>query len=96
MLFLVPSVFSTVMLESEMTAHGDNRYNLATFMAFFLLITIEVVIVKVVTFEMERDDDSHPEDSAVSRFFDWEDWLFSSSSCVEHFYFFFHINDVRY
>lgn len=65
---------TTIRLEGDSTTYGHENYNMATFMVFFLLITIEVVVVKVVTFEMERDDDSHPdEEGAVARFFDWDE-----------------------
>ena len=75
MLLFVQSFASTMTLEGNAMSYGHEKYNMATFMLFFLLITIEVVVVKVVTFEMERDEDSHPEeDGPVSRFFDRDDW----------------------
>ncbi|KZC06592.1 hypothetical protein WN55_10503 [Dufourea novaeangliae] len=55
----VSSIISTLLLEGEMVVSGQEKYNMATFMVLFLLITIEVVVVKVVTSDMERDEDSH-------------------------------------
>ncbi|OAD62667.1 hypothetical protein WN48_07019 [Eufriesea mexicana] len=59
MLVYVSSIISTLLLEGERVVPGQEKYNMATFMVLFLLITIEVVVVKVVTSDMERDEESH-------------------------------------
>lgn len=66
------SLISALLIESDKVVLGQERYNMATFMVLFLLITIEVVVVKVVTSDMERDEDSHSI-SAAAVFFDHED-----------------------
>lgn len=69
----VSSIISTLLLEGERVIPGQEKYNMATFMVLFLLITIEVVVVKVVTSDMERDEDSHAGLRAAATFFDRED-----------------------
>ena len=73
MLACVSSIISTLLLEGEKVVPGQEKYNMATFMVLFLLITIEVVVVKVVTSDMERDEDSHSGLRAAATFFDRED-----------------------
>lgn len=73
MLACVSSILSTLLLEGEKVVTGQEKYNMATFMVLFLLITIEVVVVKVVTTDMERDEDSHSGLRAAATFFDRED-----------------------
>lgn len=72
MLIYVSTLISALLIESDKVVPGQERYNMATFMVLFLLITIEVVVVKVVTSDMERDEDSHSI-SAAAVFFDRED-----------------------
>ena len=74
MLAHVSTIITTLLLESERVIPGQEKYNMATFMVLFLLITIEVVVVKVVTSDMERDEESHPGLRAAATFFDHEDW----------------------
>lgn len=70
----VSIIISTLLLEGEnRVISGQEKYNMATFMVLFLLITIEVVVVKVVTSDMERDEDSHSGLRAAATFFDRED-----------------------
>lgn len=69
----VSTIITTLLLESERVIPGQEKYNMATFMVLFLLITIEVVVVKVVTSDMERDEESHPGLRAAATFFDHED-----------------------
>lgn len=79
----VSSLMSTILIENDKIVPGQEKYNMATFMVLFLLITIEVVVVKVVTADLEQDDDSHPSSplSAAARFFDAEEYeLWSSTS----------------
>lgn len=73
MLAHVSSFISTLLLEGDKVVPGQEKYNMATFMVLFLLITIEVVVVKVVTSDMERDEDSHSGLRAAATFFDRED-----------------------
>lgn len=73
MLIYVFSLISTLLIESDKVVSGQERYNMATFMVLFLLITIEVVLVKVVTSDMERDEDSHSPLSAAAAFLDRDD-----------------------
>lgn len=63
---------STILMESDRSI-GDDRLNMGTFMVLFLLFTIEVIIVKVITFEMENDDESRFGVHSASIFFDYED-----------------------
>lgn len=70
----VSSWISTLLIESDKVVPGQEKYNMATFMVLFLLITIEVVVVKVVTTDMEREEDSHSPLSAAAAFFDREDF----------------------
>lgn len=63
---------STLFLEAD-RAIGHDRLNMATFMVLFLLITIEVVVVKVVTFEMEHNDDNGFGMNSVALFFERDD-----------------------
>lgn len=81
MLGYVSSIIATLLLEAERVVPGQEKYNMATFMVLFLLITIEVVVVKVVTSDMERDEESHAGLRAAATFFDREDW---SSIIVDH------------
>lgn len=71
MLIYVSTLISALLIESDKIVPGQERYNMATFMVLFLLITIEVVVVKVITSD-ERDEDSHMIRSAAI-FFDRED-----------------------
>lgn len=72
MLIHVSTLISSLLIESDKVVPGQEKYNMATFMVLFLLITIEVVVVKVVTADMERDEDSHSSISSAI-FFDRED-----------------------
>lgn len=73
-MFLYTSSFvSTLLTEGDRVVTGQERYNMAVFMVLFLLITIEVVVVKVVTADWERDEESHSGPSSVALFFDRED-----------------------
>ncbi|KYN33692.1 hypothetical protein ALC56_11949 [Trachymyrmex septentrionalis] len=66
MLMYVSTLISTLLIESDKVVPGQERYNMATFMVLFLLITIEVVVVKVVTAsDMEPDEDSHSMSAAA-------------------------------
>ncbi|KAH0539715.1 hypothetical protein KQX54_007481 [Cotesia glomerata] len=56
MLDYLTNFMSTLLLEGDKTI---DRFNMATIMILFLLITIEVVVVKVVVFEMENNEDNH-------------------------------------
>ena len=49
---------STLLLEGDRVIPGQEKYNMATFMMLFLLITIEVVLVKVVTSDPEFEDET--------------------------------------
>jgi len=60
MLTYISSLIS-LLIESDKVASSQEKYNMATFMILFLLITIEVVVVKVVTSDMERDEVSSEE-----------------------------------
>jgi hypothetical protein len=73
MIAYVSSLISTLLIESDKVVPGQEKYNMATFMVLFLLITIEVVVVKVVTSDMEQDEDSHSSIRAAASFFDRED-----------------------
>lgn len=70
MLVCVSTIISTVFLEGDKIIPGQEKYNMATFMVLFLLITIEVVVVKVITSDMERDEDSFSGLTAEVTFFD--------------------------
>ncbi|KAJ8667158.1 hypothetical protein QAD02_008820 [Eretmocerus hayati] len=52
------NALSSLLLESERAqsaaAAGHDKYNMATFMVLFLIVTIEVMLVKVVTAEAEQ------------------------------------------
>lgn len=72
MLIYTTNIISTLLLEGDRVASAQEKYNLATFMVFFLLITIEVLLIKVVTADLERDEDSHSGLSAAATFFDRE------------------------
>ncbi|KYQ47927.1 hypothetical protein ALC60_12885 [Trachymyrmex zeteki] len=65
MLIYVSTLISALLIESDKIVPSQERYNMATFMVLFLLITIEVVVVKVVTSDMERDEDSHSMSAAA-------------------------------
>lgn len=73
MLIYVPGLISSLLIESDKVASGQERYNMATFMVLFLLITIEVVVVKVVTTDIEQDEVSHLDLSLAAMFFDTDD-----------------------
>lgn len=73
MLIYVSSLISTLLIETDKVVPGQEKYNMATFMVLFLLITIEVVVVKVVTSDMEQDEDSHSSVMASATLFDTED-----------------------
>lgn len=70
---LIGWTFSGLFAESDRVISSQERYNLATFMVLFFLITIEVVLVKVATYEYEissdvdDDDDDNDESSSYSR-----------------------------
>ena len=72
MVFFVTSIINTLLVESDRVIPGQEKYNMGTFMVLFLLITIEVMVIKVVTAEAEREDES-PGVRAASLFFDRED-----------------------
>lgn len=80
----VSTIISTLLLEGEKVVSGQEKYNMATFMVLFLLITIEVVVVKVVTTDMERDEDSHSGLRAAATFFDREDWSWTFALFCEN------------
>lgn len=50
-----------------------DRFNMSTIMILFLLITIEVVVIKVVLFEIEHNDESQYSTHSASLFFDQDD-----------------------
>lgn len=52
---------------------GNEMYSMTTFMALFLLITIEVVVINVVTADVDGDDDGYSGFRAAAAFFDYED-----------------------
>ena len=54
----VSGMVSTLLLEGDRVIPGQEKYNMATFMMLFLLITIEVVLVKVVTSDPEFEDET--------------------------------------
>lgn len=70
MLACISIVISTLFLEGDKVIPSQEKYNMATFMVLFLLITIEVVVVKVVTSDLESDEDSHSGLGAAATFFD--------------------------
>lgn len=70
MLVCVSTIISTVFLEGDKIIPSQEKYNMATFMVLFLLITIEVVVVKVITSDMERDEDSFSGLTGEVTFFD--------------------------
>lgn len=72
MLIYVSTMISTLLIESDRVVPSQEKYNMATFVVFFLLIVIEVMVVKVVTSDMEQDEDSHAI-SMAAVFFDHED-----------------------
>jgi len=75
MLIYISSLIS-LLIESDKVASGQEKYNMATFMILFLLITIEVVVVKVITSDMEQDEVSSEEinySSLAAMFFDTDD-----------------------
>jgi hypothetical protein len=77
MLTYISSLIS-LLIESDKVASGQEKYNMATFVILFLLITIEVVVVKVVTSDMERDEINSAEINysslpAAAIFFDTDD-----------------------
>lgn len=72
MMSYLTSFMSTLLVDGEKSV-GHDKLNMATFMVLFLLITIEVVVVKVVTFEMEHDDESRFGTHSAAIFFDYED-----------------------
>lgn len=72
MMSFLTSFMSTLLLDGDRNIEND-KFNMGTFMVFFLLITIEVVIVKVVTFEMEHDDESRFGVHSAAIFFDYDD-----------------------
>jgi hypothetical protein len=72
MVSFITSILASLLIESDKVVSGQEKYNMATFMVLFLLITIEVMVVKVVTAETERDDES-PGVRAADVFFDRED-----------------------
>lgn len=45
-------------MESDRVIPGQEKYNMATFMVIFLLVTIEVMVIKVVTAESEREEEN--------------------------------------
>lgn len=58
------------------TLEGDkavDRFNMATIMMMFLLITIEVVVVKVAVFEIEHSDERQYGTHSALLFYDRED-----------------------
>lgn len=69
----VSGIISALVLEGDKVIPIQEKYNMATFMVLFLLITIEVVVVKVITSDMERDEDSHSGIRAAATFFDREE-----------------------
>lgn len=73
MLTYPSNIISSLLLEGERVVLGHEMYSMTTFMALFLLITIEVVVMKVVTSEMEGEEDSHAGFRAAAAFFDRED-----------------------
>lgn len=73
MLTHVSSLISTLLIESDKVVPGQEKYNMATFMVLFLLITIEVVVVKVVIADIEQDEDGHSSVMTGAMFFDSED-----------------------
>ncbi|OXU29167.1 hypothetical protein TSAR_006035 [Trichomalopsis sarcophagae] len=58
MITFASSILTSMLLESDRVVSGQERYNLATLMVIILLVTIEVMVVKVVTAESEREDES--------------------------------------
>lgn len=71
-IYLSPFI-STILAEGDRVVTGQERYNMAVFMVLFFLITIEVVVVKVVTADWERDEESHAGPRSVVVYFDHED-----------------------
>lgn len=72
MLIYVSTLMSTLLIENDKVVPSQEKYNMATFVVFFLLIVIEVMVVKIVTADMEQDEDSHAM-SVAAVFFDHED-----------------------
>lgn len=70
MLGFLTSFMSTLLLEGDKPI---DRFNMATIMILFLLITIEVVVVKVVLFEIENNEENHFGGHSPSLFFDHDD-----------------------
>lgn len=97
MLVCVSTIISTVFLEGDKIIPSQEKYNMATFMVLFLLITIEVVVVKVITSDMERDEDSFSGLTGEVTFFDdnfdpndtsYRVWLFLPPVLLYAFLFF--------
>lgn len=62
---------STLLLEGDKVVPGQEKYNMATFMMLFFLITIEVVLLKVVINEQEFEGES----PFTNGLFDFDDWF---------------------
>lgn len=69
MIYVSTYIISTLLIESDKVMLSQEKYNMATFMVLFLLITIEVMVVKIVTADREREEYSHLTRSAAI-FFD--------------------------
>jgi hypothetical protein len=70
MVCFVTLILTTIFVEGDIII-SNQESNLAAFVLLFLLITIEVVVVKVITAESEREDENY-EVRAVAAFFDRE------------------------
>lgn len=73
MLLQFSCLISTLFVEGDRVITGQERYNMAVFMVLFFLITIEVVVVKVVTADWEREEESHAGPRSAAVFFDREE-----------------------
>lgn len=58
MLAILPDLMMSLFIDGDRVFSGQEKYNMATFMVLFLLITIEVVVIKVVTSDLEREEEN--------------------------------------
>lgn len=70
----VTFMLTSLLVESDRVITGQEKYNMATFMVIFLLVTIEVMVIKVVTAESEREEDNMRERS-LAVYFDDDNWI---------------------
>lgn len=72
----VSSLISTLLIESDKVVPAQEKYNMATFMVFVVLITLEIMVIQVVAFLVqEQEEDSHSPMSMAAEFMEREDFI---------------------